>query len=107
YVGSHFGVQDSSSYDRPLLTDGSINGFHISTLRRADYKRERGAYHHYSSDHFERLAIIACALTHARDQGRPTHPSETPGRQHQPINGTDVSRTKEVGRKSRHRSEAP
>ena len=84
-----------------------ISRFRISTRGRADYKRENGADEHDSSNDFERLCVVARALAHVRDQGRPTHTGETPGRQHQPVNGPDVSRPEEVGGKRRHRPEAP
>src|SRR5258705_6843641 len=90
---------------RVRLISRSISGF--STLGRPDYEGENSAYEHDSSNHFEGLGILARALAHVRDYGRPTHRSETPRRQHQPINGTNVSRTEKIGGKRRHRPEAP
>src|SRR6266704_3304410 len=110
HVGGYFWLEDSSSRwirRRVRLINSRITGIRISTLRRADYKRENGAYEHDSSNDFEGLSIMACALADVRDQGRPTHAGETPGRQHQSINGADVSRTEEVSGKCRHRPEAP
>src|SRR5882757_5741602 len=53
------------------LINGRITRFRISTLWRADDKRENGTHKHDSGNHFEGFGIVARALAHVRDQGRP------------------------------------
>ena len=82
---------------------GNISGCCTSSPGLAHYKREHGAQKHDSSNHVEGLCVVTRSLAHVRDQGWPKYPGEAPGRQHQAIYGSDISRTEEVVALLRHR----
>src|SRR5260370_5962662 len=78
----------------------------VGRFRRTDQEWKSRAYQHDSSDQVESLCVVARVLAHVRDQRRPQQAGQSPRRQHQPINGADISRTEEVGGKGRHGAEA-
>src|ERR1700687_168811 len=64
---------------------------------REDYRRC-----HHPRDHMECSTIGATDLLHVSDEQRPKSASETPGGEHETINGTDILRSKVISRKGRH-----
>src|SRR5260370_6991534 len=89
------------------MSSSHISGCRAWGLGRADYKRENCAQQHDSGNYVESLGVLARALAHLRDQGWAKDAGEAPGRQHQPVNRPDISRTKKVGGKRRHGAETP